>query len=57
MDIGATIIGAILAAICLLPFVLTARSRKKREDKTLKSLMDIAMVVKLANMNFVTTLQ
>ncbi|GGK16473.1 hypothetical protein GCM10007962_08530 [Yeosuana aromativorans] len=42
MDIGTTIIGVVLAAICLLPFFLISRGRKKREEKTIKSLMDIA---------------
>jgi len=42
MNIGTAVIGALGIAICASPFVLDARSRKKRENNFLQSLSDIA---------------
>lgn len=42
MDLGTSIIGAILVAICVLPFLLLGRSRRKREKRMMQSLMKIA---------------
>lgn len=42
MDLGNTIIGAILIAICIVPIILMSRNRKKSEKKTLQSLINIA---------------
>ncbi|HET6245272.1 MAG: hypothetical protein H0V01_02025 [Bacteroidetes bacterium] len=43
MDLGSAIIGAILIAICIVPFILMSRGRKKREKQILQSLTDIAV--------------
>jgi hypothetical protein len=42
MDIGITITGAILIAICMLPFVLIGRNRRKQEKLLFQSLSNIA---------------
>jgi hypothetical protein len=42
MDLGTTLIGAIISIICLLPFVLMAVSRRKREKQLLQTLVDYA---------------
>ena len=42
MDTSTIIIGAILLAICILPFVLISRNRKKKEQELLKSLTNLA---------------
>ncbi len=42
MDLGSTIIGAILIAICVVPVILMNRNNKKREKKALQSLISIA---------------
>lgn len=42
MDLGSTIIGAIIIAICIVPFIIMSQNRKKRERKTLQLLINIA---------------
>ncbi|MBI2280357.1 MAG: hypothetical protein HYU68_06670 [Bacteroidetes bacterium] len=42
MDIGITITGAILIAICILPFVLMGRNSRKHEKLLFQSLSNIA---------------
>ena len=42
MDIGITITGAILIAICILPFVLIGRNSRKQEKLLFQSLSNIA---------------
>lgn len=42
MDLGITIIGAILIAICIVPIILMGRNRKKTEKKAFQSLINIA---------------
>lgn len=42
MDIGITITGAILIAICILPFVLMGRNSRKQEKLLFQSLSNIA---------------
>ena len=42
MDLASTIIGGILAAVCVVPFVLITQGRKKREKKMLQSLITLA---------------
>ncbi len=42
MDTSTIIIGAILLAICILPFVLISRNRKKKERELLNSLSNLA---------------
>ncbi|MDD2563221.1 MAG: hypothetical protein PHU27_03270 [Salinivirgaceae bacterium] len=42
MDLGSSIITAIFLAICIVPFILMGRSRKKRKKETLQSLSKIA---------------
>lgn len=42
MDLGSTIIGAILLAIFIVPIILMNGNRKKRERKALQSLITIA---------------
>lgn len=42
MDLGVTIIGAILIAICIVPIILMGRNRKKTEKKAFQSLINIA---------------
>jgi len=42
METGTLIMGAILIAICLMPFILLGLSRKKREKQLLHSLTNIA---------------
>jgi len=42
MDLGSTIIGAILIAISIVPIILMGKNRKKREKKALQSLIKIA---------------
>lgn len=42
MDLGSTIIGAILIAIFVVPVILMNRNNKKREKKTLQLLINIA---------------
>lgn len=42
MDLESAITGAILVVICIVPFVLMRRNRKKRERQLLQSLTNIA---------------
>ncbi|MRT92254.1 hypothetical protein [Ancylomarina sp. 16SWW S1-10-2] len=42
MNLGSTITGAILVAICVVPVVMMEHKRKKKERKTLQSLINIA---------------
>lgn len=42
MDLGTIIIGIICIAICVLPFVLMSRNKKKKEKELLTSLKDFA---------------
>ncbi|MCB0451060.1 MAG: hypothetical protein KDC97_13165 [Confluentibacter sp.] len=42
MDLGTAIIGIICVAVCAMPFVLTNRSRKKRERQLLESIKELA---------------
>ncbi len=42
MDLGTTLIGAIILIICLLPFILMGISRRKREKQLLQTLVDYA---------------
>lgn len=42
MDLGNTVTGIILVAICVVPVVIVEHNRKKRERKTLQSLINIA---------------
>ncbi|WP_339709437.1 hypothetical protein [uncultured Kriegella sp.] len=42
MELASTIIGGILAAVCVVPFVLITQGRKKREKKMLQSLITLA---------------
>jgi len=42
MDLGSTIIGAIMMAICFMPFILMSRSRKKKRKQILQSLTEVA---------------
>lgn len=42
MDLGVSIIGAILIAICVVPFIIMSQNRKKRERKTLQLLTNIS---------------
>ncbi|CAM1333524.1 hypothetical protein [Tenacibaculum aestuariivivum] len=42
MNLGSTIVGVIIIIICIVPFILMNRSRKKRENKMLISLKKIA---------------
>lgn len=43
MDLESTIMGAILVAICALPFLMMGRNRKKRERHLFQSLTNIAL--------------
>lgn len=51
MNSGTLIVGAIILAACILPFVLMIRSRKKKEKQLLRSLTGIAN-----NLNFKITM-
>lgn len=42
MDLGSIIIGAIILAICIVPFIFMGRNRKKRERNTIQSLVNFA---------------
>lgn len=42
MDLNSAIAGAIMIAICILPFISMSRSRKKRDKQMLQSLTEIA---------------
>jgi len=42
MNLGIPIILAIIIAICIVPFILMSRNSKKRERKTLQSIINIA---------------
>ncbi len=42
MDLASSIIGAIILAICIAPFIIMSTNRKKRERKALKTLQKIA---------------
>lgn len=42
MDLGITIITIICVAICAMPFILTIRSRKKRERKMFESIKELS---------------
>lgn len=42
MDLSSTLIGGMLAAICVVPFVLISQGRKKREKKMLQLLIGLA---------------
>ncbi|MBD1263047.1 hypothetical protein HZY62_20820 [Maribacter polysiphoniae] len=42
LDLGSVIVGAIILIVCILPFILIGRSRKKREKHFLQSLSNIA---------------
>lgn len=42
MELGSSIVGAILIALCILPLIMMSRSRKKREEFMMQSLSRIA---------------
>ena len=42
MDLGTDIIATIVVVVCVIPFILIAKGRKKREKKMLASLEEIA---------------
>lgn len=42
MNLGTGLVGAILIAICMLPFVLMIRGRKKKEKQLLQSVLALA---------------
>lgn len=42
MDSGTIIIGLIMLALCALPFILSGRNRKSKEEKIKKSFLDLA---------------
>lgn len=42
MDLGTTIIGATILALCFLPFVFMSTSRKKKEKQLLQAISDMA---------------
>ena len=42
MDLGSVIIGAVLLAICAVPFLLMGQKRKKRDRQTLQLLFNRA---------------
>lgn len=42
MDLGTAIIGILCVAVCAMPFVLTSRSKKKREKQLLGSIKELA---------------
>ena len=42
MDVSSIIIGAIVVALCIVPFIVMSQNRKKRERKTIESLNSIA---------------
>lgn len=42
MDLGVTLIGVLTVALCAMPFIITYRSRKKKEKQFLLSLNEIA---------------
>ena len=42
MDLGVSIVGAILIAICVVPFIIMSQNRKKKERKTLQLLTNIS---------------
>jgi len=46
MDLGSTIIGAILLVICIVPFVIMHYNRKKKENKMLQTLNENAQQYK-----------
>lgn len=43
MELGSALIGAIFLLLCMLPFVMMSRSRKRREKMMLQSLSKIAL--------------
>jgi hypothetical protein len=42
MELGSTLVAAVLVAVCVLPFWLISRNRKKAEKRILQALADIA---------------
>lgn len=42
MDLGTTIIGLVCVALCAMPFILTSRSKKKKEKELINSLKNLA---------------
>jgi len=42
MDLGVTIVGGVIIAACVLPFVIMGRNKMRREKKMLQSLSDLA---------------
>ena len=39
MDLGSAIVGAIIITICILPFIMIGRSRKKKEKQFIQEVV------------------